>query len=202
MLALAAKGVTYDARRLSNSAGDQKSEAFRAVNPRGRVPVLVDGDVTVRETSAILAYLEAAYPEPTLFGDTPAETAAIWQIVSETDERLRTPIGNITRPIFRGRGAEMAEKIAELKSPVENELSALEEQLATQSYLAGSSLSAADLSVFPALMQLIRGATRDGAERHELGVVPLDRRYPNLAAWVQRIESIPGYDRAYPPHWK
>ena len=202
MLALEAKGVAYDARRLSNSAGDQKSEAFLAVNPRGRVPVLVDGDIVVRETNAILAYLESAYPEPPLLGATPAETAAIWQIVSETDERLRTPIGNITRPIFRGRGAEMAEDIAKLKVPVAKELETLETQLGSQPYLVGTTISAADLAVFPALMQLMRGATRDGAESHELGVVPLDHAYPNLAGWVKRIEAIPGYDRAYPPHWK
>lgn len=202
MLALEAKGVTYEPKRLSNSAGDQKSETFRAINPRGRVPVLVDGDVTVRETNAILAYLDRAYPEPSLFGSDPAQVAEIWEVVCEVEERLRTPIGNITRPIFRGRGSEMTEKIAETIKPVRSEMNALDARLKDRLFLAGETLSAADLVVYPALMQLIRGATRDGADVHELGVVPLDRDFPNLSTWAARIEAMPGYDRAYPPHWR
>ena len=111
MLALEAKGIAYEPKRLNNSKREQKSLAFLAINPRGRVPVLVDGQIAVRETNAILAYLEAAYPKPPLFGSSPVQTAAIWEIVSEADERLRTPIGNVTRPIFRGRAAEMAADI-------------------------------------------------------------------------------------------
>ncbi len=202
MLALEAKGVAYEPKRLSNSAGDQKSETFRAINPRGHVPVLVDGDVTVRETNAILAYLDYAYPEPPLFGSEPAQVAEIWEIVCEVDERLRTPIGDITRPIFRGRGGEMAEKIAATIKPVRSEMSALDARLDDRPFFAGEILSAADIVVYPALMQLVRGATRDGAEIHELGVVPLDQDFPSLAAWAARIEAMPGYDRAYPPHWR
>jgi len=202
MLALEAKGVSYEPKRLSNSAGDQKSETFREINPRGRVPVLVDGDVTVRETNAILAYLECAYPEPSLFGSDPAQAAEIWEVVCEVEERLRTPIGNITRPIFRGRGGEMIEAIAETIEPVRLEMNALDARLSDRCFLAGETLSAADLVVYPALMQLMRGATREGADIHELGVVPLDRDFPNLGVWAARIEAMPGYDRAYPPHWR
>ena len=202
MLALAVKGLAYEPRRLDNAKGEQKSAAFLAVNPRGRVPVLVDGDVTVRETNAILAYLDVAYPDPPLFGGTLSETAAIWQTVMEAEERLRTPIGNVTRPIFRGKAAEKAEDIAATLDTVRPELAALEAGLAEQPYLAGDSLSAADLVVFPAVMQLRRGATRDGAAALNLGVEPIADHYPNLAAWAGRIEALPGYDSAYPPHWK
>ena len=122
MLALAAKGLSYEPRRLDNSKREHKSEAFLAINPRGRVPVLTDAGITVRETNAILAYLEVAYPEPPLFGLSPAQAAAIWQIVSEAEERLRNPIGNITRQIFRGRAAEMTADITEAIQPVREEL--------------------------------------------------------------------------------
>lgn len=202
MLALEAKGIAYEPKRLSNSAGDQKSETFRAINPRGRVPVLVDGDVTVRETNAVLAYLDNAYPEPPLFGSDPAQAAAIWEIVCEVEERLRMPIGNITRPIFRGRGGGMAEEIAKTIKPVRSEMNALDAHLNDQPYLVGETLSAADIVVYPALMQLMRGATREGADVHQLGVVPLDADFPNLASWAARIETLPGFDRAYPPHWR
>jgi glutathione S-transferase len=48
MLAPAAKGLSYEPRRLDNSRHEQKSEAFLAVNPGGNVTVLVGGEVTVR----------------------------------------------------------------------------------------------------------------------------------------------------------
>ena len=202
MLALGAKGVAYEPRRLSNTKGEQKDETFLAVNPRGNVPVLVDSDVSVRETNAILAYLDLAYPDPPFFGTTPGQGAAIWQIVCETEARLRTPIGNVTRPIFRGKAGGMATELAEMIKPVHWELAALDQALGETEFLAGDGLSAADLAVYPALMQLDRGATRDGAEELGLGVLPWGETYPGIAAWMARIETLPGYDDAYPPHWR
>ncbi len=202
MLALAAKGLSYESRRLDNSKREQKSEAFLAINPRGNVPVLVEGTVTVRETNAILAYLETAYPDPPLLGTSPAQAAEIWQIVCEAGDHLRTPIGNASRPIFRGRAVEMADEIKQAIQPVYLELAAFDRDLADQPYLCGKTLTAADIAVYPAVMQLLRCATRDGAKALNLQVAPLAVHYRNLAAWARRVEKIPGYDGAYPPHWR
>src|SRR6266511_3681955 len=35
-----------------------------------------------------------------------------------------------------------------------------------------------------------------------LMLLPLDRTYPHIASWIQRIEALPGYERTYPPHWR
>jgi glutathione S-transferase len=32
-------------------------------------------------------------------------------------------------------------------------------------------------------------------------MLPLDKTYPQIAAWVARVEALPGYDKTYPPHW-
>ncbi len=202
MLALEAKRLAYEPRRLDNAKGEQKSDAFLCVNPRGTVPVLVRDDLVVRETNAILAFLEALVPAPVLFGINPAETAAIWQRVEETEAILRTPIGSVTRPIFRGRAAELADQIAGAILPVRDALAELEAGLGDGPYLVGHSLSAADLAVYPALMQLMRGATYPDAEALDLQVWPLERFYPAIAVWAARIEAMPGYQRAYPPHWR
>ena len=202
MLALAAKKIPYEPRRLVNSKREQKSETYLSLNPRGTVPTLVDGDIIVRETNAILAYLEAAYPGTPLLGTNPAQVAEIWQIVCETDARLRTPIGNVSRPIFRGRAMEMMDEIKQAIGPVHQELEALESSLDGRPYLCGETLTAADCAVFPAIMQLLRCANKDGAEVLELGVAPLENYYPNLSAWAHRIENMPGYAEAYPPHWR
>lgn len=202
MLAMAVKGLAYSPERLGNTAREQKAPEFLAINPRGHVPVLVDGDITVRETLAILSYLDAAYPAPALFGATPAEAARIWQTVCDADAHLRGPVGDLSRPLFRGKADEFAEKITENAAVVCGELAPLEARLADEAWLAGDAISAADLIVYPIVMQLLRAAARDDAAPLDLGVYPLGEHYPALGLWCQRIEALPGYDDAYPPHWK
>ena len=36
----------------------------------------------------------------------------------------------------------------------------------------------------------------------DLGLIPLDTRFPHVAAWVKRMEALPGYERTVPPHWR
>lgn len=202
MLAMEIKELDYTQRRLGNTAGEQKSDEFLAVNPRGQVPVLTDGDVTVCETLAILSYLDARVPTPPLFGKTPVETARVWQIVSECDGNLRGPVGDISRPVFRGKGAEFADRIAAAAETVRHELSLLEARLAATPWLAGAKVSAADLIVYPVMMQLVRAAAREDEASLSLAIHPLDTHFPSLGAWAARIAGLPGYDTAYPPHWK
>lgn len=205
MLALGLKGLDYEAKRLDNSKREHKSPEFLTINPRGSVPVLTDGAVTVRETNAILAYLDAAYPAPPLFGENPAEAAAIWQIVEEVGPRLRDPIVYAARPVFRGRGVEALDEVAAESEKAHGELALYEAMLNGRLFLAGEAISAADLAVFPALAQFRRAAMRaegDAAVFTALGIEPLAERYPALAEWAARIEALPGYDAAYPPHWR
>ena len=59
--ALEEVGVPYSLRTVNLMAGEQKSPAFLALNPMGKLPVLTDGDVVVSETSAICMYLGDRY---------------------------------------------------------------------------------------------------------------------------------------------
>ena len=202
MLALAVKGLPYEPKRLDNSKGEQKAPGFRAINPRGHVPVLIEKGTAICETLAVLAYLDAAHPAPPLFGQSAGETAHIWQIISETDAHLRDPVTDITRPLFRGKEQDFADQIAAAAPKVRDELAFHEVQLKNRLWLAGEQVSAADLIVYPVVMQLQRAAAREGAASFALNVHPLSDHYPALGAWVDRIAALPGYDDAYPPHWK
>ncbi len=64
MLALEIKGLAYESRRLDPGKREQKTPEYLAMNPRGKVPMLKDGDTVICESTAILAYLESKYPEP------------------------------------------------------------------------------------------------------------------------------------------
>ena len=57
-LALEHKGIAYHRKTLSFDAGDLKTAKFGALNPRRRVPVLVDDDFALAESAAIVEYIE------------------------------------------------------------------------------------------------------------------------------------------------
>ncbi len=205
MLALAVKGLSYEPKRLDNAKREQKAPEFLAINPRGHVPVLIEDDTTVCETFAVLAFLDAAHDTPNgappLFGETPEQTARIWQSISESESSLRDQIGDISRPLFRGKGAEFADQITSNAEKVLAELSLLEARLESDPFLAGDALSAADLIAYPLLMQLGRAADREEAKAFDLAY-PLPDHFTRISQWTDRIAALPGYDTAYPPHWK
>jgi glutathione S-transferase len=202
MLALEVKGVGYEPRRLDNAKREQKSPDYLKISPRGQVPVLIDGDTTICETLAVLSYLDAAYPEPRLFGIDPGDTARIWQAICEFDENLRDTVGEISRPLFRGKGREFTNQITDAAAKVRNELALIEASLSKAPWISGDNLSAADLVVYPVMMQLERAAAREEEAELELAIYPFGENFPNIDVWRQEIENLPGYQNAYPPHWK
>lgn len=64
--ALKLKGLIYEYKAVDLSKGEQFSPEFEELNPLHFVPVLVDGDVVVSDSYAILLYLEEKYPQRTL----------------------------------------------------------------------------------------------------------------------------------------
>lgn len=88
LLGLMLKGLDYESRRLNPSKRDQKQPEYLAINPRGTFPTLCDSDLVVRDSMAILHYLDAAYTEPPIFGATPAETALVAQQCAELSDYL------------------------------------------------------------------------------------------------------------------
>lgn len=201
-LAMEIKGLNYESHRLDPGKREHKSPDYLAMNPRGKVPLLKDGDTVVHESLAILAYLDAKHPEPPLFGTTPGETGHVWQVVSELIHYTIEPMFALTRIFFGGKESEKADEVKSLAEEIHGELAAIETRLAGQQYLAGDVPTAADIMFYPALPGLIRGIDRKEAEPFDLGFLPLGEHYPNLAAWAARIEALPGYERTYPPHWR
>ncbi|XP_061988403.1 glutathione S-transferase 2-like isoform X2 [Rosa rugosa] len=62
-IALNLKGLKYEYKAVNLLKGEQFSPEFRKLNPIGCVPVLVDGDLAVSDSFAILLYLEEKYPQ-------------------------------------------------------------------------------------------------------------------------------------------
>ena len=73
----------YEGKLLQVSKGELKTPEFLAINPLGRAPALRDGDFTLHESLAIMAYLDRKHPSPPLFGRTAEEAGRIFQCISE-----------------------------------------------------------------------------------------------------------------------
>ncbi len=74
-IALNLKGVAREDHFLHLEKGDQFAPAYRALNPQMVVPTLIDGDVKLFQSLAILEYLDEKYPEPPLLPSEPAARA-------------------------------------------------------------------------------------------------------------------------------
>lgn len=201
MLALELKGLAYEPTLLEFSKGEHKADAYLKINPRGKVPTLKDGDFVLYESVAILAYLDRKYPTPSLFGTTPEEGGLIWRAIMEC-EYLISAGDKVIRPIFFGKGLEKIDEIQQGGEGIRAELAQLDQQLKDHNWLVGGQISAADIAVFPLVQLCRRAAEKEVAQQFNLRLLPLADTYPNVARWVARIESLPFYDRTYPPHWR
>ncbi len=79
-IALAIKGIAYDASFVNLREGEQKSEDFLRSNPQGLVPVLFDQEAIITQSGAILEYLEEVYPHPPLLPKSPIDRACVRSI--------------------------------------------------------------------------------------------------------------------------
>lgn len=201
LLTLEAKKLSYESKLLEFSKGEHKSPEFLKLNPRGKVPCLKDGDFVLYESLAMMAYLDRKYPEPPLFGKSAEETGLIWRVISECDYLISAG-DKVIRPVFFGKGLENVDEIQQAAQKIRDELKRFDEQLAHSDWLVGEAMSAADLAVFPLVQLCLRAATKEAAQPFDLKFAPLGERYPILAKWVRRIETLPYYERTYPPHWR
>jgi glutathione S-transferase len=205
LLALAWKGAPYESRLVELRRRDHRSPAFLAMNPRGKVPVIRDGAFTLRESWAIVAYLDRRFPAPPLFGETPEEAGRIQCLVSEHEAYLWPPLLGVTRPLLHGGPGATATKEAEIRAAaaaLRGELERLDRAMEGLDFAAGARPSAADLAYYPSLQLALRAAARPSAARFDLVLAPLEERYPRLATWCRRIEALPGHEATCPPRWR
>src|SRR5690606_19547482 len=83
LLALEFKRLDWRGHLLQTDFQEHKSPQLMAMNPRGRLPVLRDGDYVVFESLAVLYYLDRRYPHPALFGQSAEEGGVIMRVINE-----------------------------------------------------------------------------------------------------------------------
>lgn len=195
-LALEHKRVPYALRVLSFSAGELHTPEFLMLNPRHRVPVIVDGDFALFESVAILEYLDERYPEaPGLLPASVRQRAIVRRLLMEIDWYLAQAVERLVEQVlYTPAPARDAARIDEARHACAQELAYFEEMLRND-FLAGE-FGAADIALYPLLALLRR---LDGRPP---GLRLAGSFGPALMAWMARIEALPYFARTYPPHWR
>ena len=202
LLTLAVKGLSYTSRPLSPSQGDLRTPEFLRLNPHGAVPVLRDGDVVMYESLAIMAYLERKNPDPALFGDDALSTGTVWRVISEFMSYGSGPASRIITALYRGTLANQYDEVVAEVPPLRAELERFNRTLDNRTWLATNSVSAADIAIYPFVRSLLRAAEKPGGSTLDLGLQPMGATYPRVAAWMQEVERLPGYEVTFPAHWR
>jgi glutathione S-transferase len=190
-IALAEKGLAFQRVMVpfTQERGYQpKHPEVLRINPKGQVPVLIDGDLELFDSTLIFEYLEDAYPRPPLYPAGPGPRARCRTIELLADEvllplirplmhRTEPPVADAAQQAERSAAARAAE------SALQAEYLRLQERLQGQAYFCGD-FSVADIGLFMSLLfvQRLKGPDFSGA--------------PQLGAWFDRVKARPSAARA------
>ncbi|MCF6250316.1 MAG: glutathione S-transferase [Methylococcaceae bacterium] len=158
-------------------SGEHKKAEFLTKNIFGQVPVLEDDDVTIADSNAILVYLASQYDQDhTWLPIEPAIAAEVQRFLSVAAGPIAS--GPATARLINLFGAKL-DHVKAIET-AHNVLSTLDEHLEGREWLANDHPTIADLSNYPYIAHAPEG---DVSLQH----------YPNVRAWLQRIEKLPGF---------
>jgi glutathione S-transferase len=185
-IALAEKGLDYDRVEVGWSLADRYEPHHPevvALNPKHEVPVLVDGDRVVYDSTLILEYLQDRNPEPRLYPDDVAGRARCRQLEQAADEILFPAVWALIDEVFypKPEDARDEARIEEARQTIASFHAALDKALADRDYLCGE-FSVADIGCYVFLNAAAN-----------LGSSPADEASPHaqLRAWYQRTGERP-----------
>ena len=154
---LAEKGVAHDTVQIDLRKGEQFGADFRRVNPQCTVPALrIDGGTVLTDNAAIIAYVEARFPDPPLLGKTPEEKAEVaswqWRIEFEGLTAVAEALRN-SSPAMANRALPGPVDYAQIPALAERGLarvaqffSTLNDRLVGRDYIATDRFSIADIT--------------------------------------------------------
>jgi glutathione S-transferase len=185
-LALAHKGL--DVEWVDVDPAD-RTEVDR-VSGQSLVPVLVDGDRVVHDSTEILRYLEELRPEPRLFPEEPARRAEVEVFLDWFDRVWKRPPNEIEAE--RAKPQPGQQLIDALGRELTGALDLFERLLEGRDYLYGE-FSVADCAAFPFLKYALDVDTEDDESFHAIlrEFQPLGENHPRLAAWIGRVDARP-----------
>jgi len=175
-LLLSMLGLSYTKHAVNGGLAEHKSADYLQQHPMGQVPLLVDADIRIWDSQAILVYLAAKRPE---FGFYPAEPklqAQIQSWLSVANNELNRGPAQLRMHYKFGRVIDLNAA----QTTATQLLLVLEKKLQQGTWLVGTQVTIADIAMYPYL-----------ALAHE---AQLDlTAYPAITRWLRDFESLPGY---------
>ncbi len=176
-------GVEHEQIMVDFMAGEGETPEFRSINPMGKIPALVDGDVVVTEAAAICAYLSDKYPEKGLAPPHGSNERGTYY------RYLFVP-GTTLEPMFTFELLNVGDYSASSVGfgDLERCLATIESMTPDKDWALGDQFTAADV---------VFGGTLDFAVQFGW----LKSPSPKVAAYVKRIKSRPAYKQSHDPAW-
>jgi glutathione S-transferase len=148
---LAEKGIDVPRRQIDFANLEQFSDAFTAINPMQRVPVLILDDGTpISETMAICRFFEALHPDPNLLGRDPREIATIEMWNRRVEFNFYGAVSSAFRHLSPAMGVSEKPQIAEWgeanRAKALAFLAVLDRELGTRKFVAGDRFTVADIT--------------------------------------------------------
>jgi len=166
--------------------GQNRTPEYLAKNPMGKVPTLVDGDYSLWESGAIMAYLAMKKPERGLLPSEPRAHADVlrWMLWHSIHVEANVTTLAIERVFkkMRGQPGDDPNLIKGAEEQLARFLPVLEEQLQAREFVIGH-LSIADIAM---------GTTLEGAERYQIDLKP----YPHIRGWLSRLQARESWKKA------
>jgi glutathione S-transferase len=183
-------GLRLDLEFVDLTKGQSHTPEYLALNPTGRTPVLVDGDFTLWESTAIMQYL-ASRTSNALWPNDARTRADItrwqsWQLQHWSKDACEPLIFERLVKKFLNLGAPDAAVLAKGTESFNREARVLDGHLAKQPCLVGRELTLADFSVAAPLFY---------AKEAELPLAP----YAHIRSWFERVSALPAWRETAPP---
>ena len=156
--------------------GAQKEAAFLDRNPFGQVPVIIDGDVTLYDSNAILIYLAQTYDDGGWLPRDPIGAARVQQWLSLAAGPIA--FGPAAARLVTVFGAKIDHERA--KTIANTLFGTLESALGTRNFAIGDTPTLADVAGYSYISKAPEGG---------ISLEP----YPHIRAWLKRIEALPGF---------
>ena len=179
-IVLKEKNLPFDRILLDLPHQEQKQPWYLALNPYGKVPVLVEEGAWVYESALCNEYLEDKYPTPPMAPTDPGAKARMRLWVEWCNSQFVPPIIGIIYENRKIPAERSQEKIDRSKAQLNELLPRLEQQLQSEDFLMGS-YSMADIAFTPFLAL---------CERHGIDF----SGFPRVAQWAQRLKNRDSYE--------
>ena len=182
-------GAAYEPTMLKLHKGEQYGDAYKAINPRSQVPVLVDDGQVVTQIAAITLYLDEKFPQAGFLPKSGVARAKALELLMWMNNTVHPTFTHVFMPNKFSKNAEVQADIKahaiETYRALMGELQAAvaAAQQAGRDWLAGEHIGPLDAYA----MTLLRWATI-------AGINPDD--YPTLWAFVQKVSQHPAVQRA------